>query len=200
MHLLTLSAQSEPALTQLAGRWAEHLAASPAHSLADVVFTANSGRAHLPLRLGLTAATTAEAQQKLAAIANGDTVNGVTQGRIQTTDRPKIAFLFTGQGAQYPGMGRQLYDTQPVFHAALDECDAILRPYLPQPLLSVIFDDSEDVHQTQYTQPALFAIEYALFMLWQSWGCSQRPSWATASVNTSLPAWRACLVWKMVSS
>ncbi len=171
-HLLTLSAQTEPALTQLAGRWAEQLAATPDQSLADVAFTANSGRAKLPLRLALTAATTAEAQQKLAAIAAGETTNGVTQGRIQTTDRPKIAFLFTGQGAQYPGMGRQLYETQPVFRAALDACDAILRPYLPRPLLSVIFDDSEEVHQTLYTQPALFAIEYALFQLWQSWGVS----------------------------
>jgi acyl transferase domain-containing protein len=73
-------------------------------------------------------------------------------------------------------MGRQLYETQPVFRAALDECDEILRPYLPRPLLSVIFDESEDVHQTFYTQPALFAIEYALLPCCGSRGaCSQRP-------------------------
>ncbi|MCB8984309.1 MAG: SDR family NAD(P)-dependent oxidoreductase [Ardenticatenaceae bacterium] len=170
-HLLTLSAQTETALTQLAGRWADHLAAAPHTNLADAAFTANNGRAHLPYRLALAASTTAEAQQKLAVAARSETGNGVTQGRTQTTDRPKIAFLFTGQGAQYPGMGRQLYETQPVFRAALDQCDEILRPYLPRPLLSVLFDETDDsIHQTQYTQPALFAIEYALFALWQSWG------------------------------
>jgi acyl transferase domain-containing protein len=147
-HLLTLSAQTEAALAQLAGRWAEALAAAPAQSLADAAFTANHGRAHLPIRLALMAGTAVEAQQKLAAIADGEAANGVVQGRIQTTDRPKIAFLFTGQGAQYPGMGRQLYETQPVFRAALDRCDEILRPYLPRPLLSVMFDESDDVHQT----------------------------------------------------
>jgi acyl transferase domain-containing protein len=85
-----------------------------------------------------------------------------------------VAMMFTGQGAQYPGMGRRLYEVSETFRTALDRCDEYLRPLLAQPLLEVLFADDEItanlVHETAYTQPALFSVGYALAQLWLSWG------------------------------
>ncbi|MDZ7269345.1 MAG: type I polyketide synthase [candidate division KSB1 bacterium] len=175
-HVLTLSAKSEAALQQLASRYQHHLAEHPTAALPDICFTANAGRSHFTHRLALTAATCAQARELLAAFCSGQVPPGVQVGQVDEGQRPGIAFLFTGQGAQYPDMGRQLYETQPVFRAALEECDALLRPHLEKPLLSVLFRQPSAaltdnwLDQTAYTQPALFAIEYALAELWRAWG------------------------------
>jgi malonyl CoA-acyl carrier protein transacylase len=172
-HLLTLSTKNEKALGELAQRYVDFLATHPEASLADVCFTANTGRSHFDHRLAVVAGSNEQLRERLEAFATGKETAGLVSGQVTSKKRPKIAFLFTGQGSQYVGMGRQLYKTQPIFREALDRCDKILRSYLEQPLLEVLYPESgtsSPLDETAYTQPALFALEYALFQLWKSWG------------------------------
>ena len=172
LHLLTMSAKSESALRRMADRYRQQLASGTV-SLADLCFSANTGRAHHAYRLAVVAEDAAQAASRLQEHLDGQRAAGVFAGRLEGARRPKIAFLFTGQGAQYAGMGRELYDTQPIFRRALDECAKILAPYIDRPLLDVLYPaegDASPLDQTAYTQPALFALEYALAQLWLSWG------------------------------
>ncbi len=170
MHVLTLSARTEAARRSLAARYAERL--SGEGSLADVCFTANTGRAHLSRRAAVVAATPAEARDALRAIGADSTVPGAVRGTLVGSDAPKIAFLFTGQGSQYAGMARSLFETQPTFRRALERCDELFRGTLAVPLIDLLYGcgDPARLDETANTQPALFAIEYALAELWRSWG------------------------------
>ncbi|BAZ50363.1 short-chain dehydrogenase/reductase SDR [Nostoc sp. NIES-4103] len=173
LHLLTLSAKSEDALRSLVNRYQKFLEANPHVGIADVCFTANTGRSHFDHRLAIITESTQQLQAVLDAFATAKQTSRLISGQVQTRNRPKIAFLFTGQGSQYVGMGRRLYETQPSFRQALERCDQLLRSYLDQPLLSLLYsasDNTELLHETAYTQPALFALEYALAELWFSWG------------------------------
>ncbi|MEH1788638.1 MAG: beta-ketoacyl synthase N-terminal-like domain-containing protein [Nostoc sp.] len=173
LHLLTLSAQSENALLSLAQRYEEFLARHPEVKLGDVCFTANTKRSHFNYRLAVTAESHTQLREQFQAFATGKQTSGIVTGQVQNRNRPKIAFLFTGQGSQYINMGRQLYETQPTFRQVLQQCDQILQPYLEQPLLSVLYPEPDApalLDERVYTQPALFALEYALAQLWRSWG------------------------------
>ena len=172
-HLLSLSTRHPLALRQLAVRY-QHLLEQPnASPLSDVCYSANVGRTQLPHRLAVTAHSTEEMVARLDEIANDRFGLGAHKGEAKSQQQHKIAFLFTGQGSQYTNMGRQLYETQPTFRAALDRCATFLDDRLEQPLLSVLYPDSSVeplIHETAFTQPALFALEYALAQLWLSWG------------------------------
>lgn len=172
-HLLTLSAKTEPALLEMASRYQGYLASNPDLSVADVCYSANIGRSQFDHKLAVIADSQEQLQKHLQNFTEGKEDPNYIQGKFSQRQIPKIAFLFTGQGSQYVRMGRQLYETQPVFRAVLDQCDEILRSHLSQPLLKILYGEDADlslINQTAYTQPALFAIEYALFKLWQSWG------------------------------
>ncbi|NEO42202.1 MAG: SDR family NAD(P)-dependent oxidoreductase [Moorea sp. SIOASIH] len=177
LHLLTLSAKTAKALEELVSRYYKHLESNAELELADICYTANTGRLHFNHRLAIIASHQQELQEKLLQLKVREEVSGVFSGEQESnTSPPKVAFIFTGQGSQYFNMGHQLYQTQPVFRETLDKCDQILSPLLEHSLLEVIYDFNTEelkstlLEQTAYTQPALFAIEYALAQLWQSWG------------------------------
>jgi len=174
LHALTLSARSESALRALAGRYVERLGAlDPAESFADACHTAGVGRASLPHRCVVVAATGREAAERLARFRNGGAAPSAFSGELALGERVKVAYLFTGQGSQYAGMGRGLFETQPLFRQSLLRCDEILRPHLPRSLLSVLYPapgEPAPIDETLYTQPALFAVEWALAEVLQSWG------------------------------
>ena len=175
LHLLALSAKTETALVQLAQKYQKYLAANPDLDLANVCFSANSGRSHFQHRLSILASTTAELKDKLTAFNTDRKGKGIYRGEADS--EPKIAFLFPDLDPKHWQMSRQLYDTQPTFKQSIDRCAEILEPYLDKPLLEVIYPSTGDsrrgesrIAPTAYLQPALFALEYALCRLWQSWG------------------------------
>ncbi|PIV82112.1 hypothetical protein COW53_00640, partial [bacterium CG17_big_fil_post_rev_8_21_14_2_50_64_8] len=138
------------------------------------MFTANTARSRFEHRAAVAFTCAEELAAGLDALAADRTADGVATGSFGGGLEPMAAFLFTGQGAQYPGMGRELYDSQSVFRDMLDRCasvfDRLQDPEAPG-LLDVMFGDDPDIlKQTVYTQPALFAIELALASLWTTWG------------------------------
>ena len=177
--VLPLSAKSEGALRALARRYLARLAeVSDPGELASLCAGAGRSRSHFAHRLAVIAPDPPSAITRLEAWLDGHQHPDVRHG-IAPAGRPgKLAWLFTGQGSQSLHMARTLYDTEPVFKAALERCAELLDGQLEVPLLDLIYPptgtDPEHAQalldQTANTQPALFAIEWALAQLWQHWG------------------------------
>ncbi|MFD7505222.1 type I polyketide synthase, partial [Streptomyces sp. NPDC059850] len=163
-----LSAKNAEALREQAARLRTHIEARPEAAPLDVAHALAVGRAALERRAVLSVGDRNELLRALDVLAAGESAPGVVEG---TVAEGKVAFLFTGQGSQRLGMGRELYGAYPVFADALDAVCAHLDLYLERPLRDVLFgDDAEALDQTGFTQPALFAIEVALFRLVEAWG------------------------------
>ena len=169
-QLLCVSARSETALDAALGNLGRHLQEHPESDLADVSFTLQVGRHGFDHRASVVCSSVDEAARSLAGHANQQ-----IHRSVGILVRPQPVFLFTGQGAQFPGMGRVLYQTEPVYRKQIDECAEILRPLLNLDLRELlIFGDAqasaEALMDTRLAQPALFITELAMAKLWMEWG------------------------------
>jgi acyl transferase domain-containing protein/acyl carrier protein/ribosomal protein S18 acetylase RimI-like enzyme/ubiquinone/menaquinone biosynthesis C-methylase UbiE len=166
-HVLALSARSPSALAALAASFAEWLPAQTDTALAGICHAANAGRAHHDHRIAVTGTAAEEIVRLLREAAS----RALKMERVD--GRPKVAFLFTGQGSQYPDMARELAHQEPAFRQALKHCCDLLRGELPRPLEDLIYPargQTPLLNDTAITQPALFAIEYSLARMLQAWG------------------------------
>ncbi|XXU74684.1 SDR family NAD(P)-dependent oxidoreductase [Sorangium sp. So ce1151] len=172
-HALVISGRDEASLRAQASRWSAWLRANRACRARDAAYTSAAHRTPFEARAAVTARSVEEAVAGLEAVAEGRPQRGTSVGRA--TGGAKLAVLFTGQGSQRPGMGQGLHGVFADFTAAFDEVCAALDEHLEAGLRTVLSapEESESgklLDQTQYTQPALFALEVALFRQWQAWG------------------------------
>jgi acyl transferase domain-containing protein/surfactin synthase thioesterase subunit/acyl carrier protein len=170
--LITLSAKSAEALVahveQLL-KWLDHHPEAP---IGDICYTTNVSRGQFAFRFAAPARSLAELKKNLATWLRTTSKDASS---LRRTSNAPVAFMFSGQGAQWAGMAAQLYRTHSVFRNAMDRCHVLAQPHLEHGLLEVIFaGEGQDalVNRTDYTQPALFAVEYALAELLKSWGIS----------------------------
>ena len=171
-QLILLSAKTQTALERTTDNMVDHLQSNPEQRLSDVAFTLQVGRKHFHHR-------------RMAVCRNvKDAVNALSQrsSSCLTASSHKfynrnVIFIFSGQGSQYVTMGRDLYQTEPVFKKQVDDCAKILKPHLGIDLREILYPAKENIEyaekelsQTYITQPALFVIESALAKLWEAWG------------------------------
>ena len=171
-RVLPLSGKSNEALQGLAGRyldWLDERATEPGDAgaaqsmLADMAWTAGVGRSHFAHRKGIVFGDVSSLREELRALADSGAANDA-----QAPSR--VAFLYTGQGSHWVGMGEKLHETEPVFRAVLDRCDAVMRKERGGSLLDVMFGRSGDLSNQAWTQAAIFSLECALTALWSSLG------------------------------
>ncbi|WP_106685696.1 type I polyketide synthase [Streptomyces violaceusniger] len=169
-----VSGQNDSALRQQVENLHLHMSMNIQDDLGDVARSLATTRSHLRRRLVLPASDNAELLDKLASFARTGELPVESVRTGNHAEEPRLALLFTGQGSQLPGMGKDVYDVYPVFREALEEVAARFTE-LEKPLLEVMWADpaGEDaalLHRTDFTQPALFALEVSLWRLWESWG------------------------------
>jgi len=175
-NLVTFSVPHPSSWDKLIAQYDASLTRNQQLSIEDIAYTANNGRVHFLDRVAILAKDTTDLREKMQSILQAKPAQGVFRGGAKTRQLPPVAFLFTGQGSQYWGMGRDLFEIQPVFREELTRCANILSALqLEVPLFDILFgQDHSLIDQTAYTQPALFAFEYALAKLWMSLGVVPR--------------------------
>lgn len=171
--LVPLSARSENALKDLAGKCAFYLSAHATESsIADIAYTASQRRSHHSQRLSILTDSWEELHEKLLSFSMGDLSEGVSTGRALHGDDQKLVFVFSGMGPQWWAMGRELMEREPVFSNAIDECDSVFQKYAGWSIKENLSADEQSsrIGETQIAQPLNFTIQVALTALWESWG------------------------------
>ncbi|KPA15487.1 polyketide synthase family protein [Candidatus Magnetomorum sp. HK-1] len=170
--LFVLSSKTQNLLKEYIKRFTTYLEASE-NSLNEICYTSAISRSSLKYRIAVTATSKKDLQTTLNHLTS-DSFERKKLLNKNNQETNKLTFLFTGQGSQYPGMGNFLYHRQPVFRNSMNRCNEILKKYLDVELVKLIYSNNKEqsllLNNTAYTQPALFAIEYSLAELLQSWG------------------------------
>jgi acyl transferase domain-containing protein len=181
VSILPLSASTDAALVALAAKYItfanDPKSGDPTPSgedtLENICFTAATGRQHFSSRLALPCSTLQEMVSGLGDFVDSDRKSTAKASVGKVEGNTDVVMLFTGQGSQVAGMGRELYDTYPAFKDSIDNCAKLLKNHMDKDLLTVLFPkagDEELINATAYTQPALFAFEYSMAQLLMSWG------------------------------
>ncbi|CAL8140616.1 unnamed protein product [Orchesella dallaii] len=164
LHIMKITAKTDEALDILLENYKTHLTTVEA-DFKDLAYTANIGRADFSQRAVIIAKSNEDAIKFIEK-------KKLIKGEESTELMGKVCFLFTGQGSQYPGMGKQLYETSPVFRMHFEYCQRILKNTYNIDITQVLWSEakSNEVSRTIYSQTSIFCIEYALLKLWESWG------------------------------
>ena len=175
VHLFCLSARTASALKELARRYERHIAEHAEEEIADICFTANAGRSHFAHRLALVVENAPQLRERLAEFAGGDTAGDTQSGHAAKKNGPRVAFVFAGQSAAHPELTRPIFESQPVFRAAIEECAALFDSRFGTPLIELLYpergpDRPARPDDTKPSAAALFAVQFALGRLWASWG------------------------------
>lgn len=171
LQLFCLGAESGEHLLAEAERWNAYVARHRP-SLAELSRTMHAAPSHGPHRLALLAANVNQVQTQLRAVQKGGTVAGAMRHVVPAGKDVKAAFLFSGQGSQYPGMGRALFASQPVFREAMLDCEQYFVPYLHAALTAKLYDSGAPawLEHPVNSAAALFAVQYSLAQVWEALG------------------------------
>lgn len=174
-YLLPLSARSYEALRSLARSYQKFLtlrASDSTVSLQDICYTASIRRTHHDHRLSLVFHSREELIERLEAFLQEGFRSGLSFTHKQRNRRPKLVFVFSGQGPQWWAMGRELWHCEPIVRTTLEQCNQLLRSYASWSLIDELMADESQsrLAETEIAQPAIFALQVALAALWKSWG------------------------------